>query len=170
MSALKRTLSSPAKSSRLTSHVSQDNAAVTIFELSSHEDDIEDSPRRSKRVKTQDNMEIPRPEFKSNLNKFTHNDALADKPKKSWQGGVNATASSSTLPGSSSRRDIQASPKKFKAIPQSLAIPHPSPSTWKETYDTIKDMRSRFVAPVDTMGCDRPQLKETERLKSDHKS
>jgi len=155
MSALKRTLSSPTT---LTSRISQHNTSVTIFQLSSHDDDIENSPRRSKRVKRQDNTEH---QCQSDLDNLTH-DVLADKPKKSRKSGVNATASGSALPSSSERRDVQDSPKKFKAIAQSLAIPHPPPSTWRETYDTIKDMRSRFVAPVDTMGCDRAQLKETD--------
>ena len=155
MSALKRTLASPTNSPRLTSHVSHHNASVTIFQLSAHEDDIEHSPRRSKRVKTRN---ITDPESQADLDNLTH-DVLAVKLRKA---GVNATASGSVLPSLTKARDVQASPKKFKAIPQSLATPHPPPSTWKETYDTIKDMRSRFVAPVDTMGCDRAQLKETD--------
>ncbi|EPQ50587.1 DNA glycosylase [Gloeophyllum trabeum ATCC 11539] len=40
--------------------------------------------------------------------------------------------------------------------------PHPAPVNWRETYDTIKEMRSRIKAPVDTMGCDQAQLKEQE--------
>ena len=145
MSALKRTLVSPSNSPRLTSHVSHHNAAVTIFQLSSHEDDIEHSPRRSKRVKTQyDNL--------------SHNVLSV----KSWKTGADATASGSVLPSPPRPRDVQASPKKFKAIPQSLATPHPPPNSWRETYNTIKDMRSRFVAPVDTMGCDMAQYKETD--------
>ncbi|KIJ63357.1 hypothetical protein HYDPIDRAFT_134499 [Hydnomerulius pinastri MD-312] len=54
------------------------------------------------------------------------------------------------------------SPKKPKAIPQSLDVPHPPPTRWKETYDAIKKMRSRITAPVDTMGCDQAQLKEQD--------
>lgn len=56
---------------------------------------------------------------------------------------------------------------KVKQVPQALAVPHPVPPNWKETYDTIKAMRSRFVAPVDTMGCDQAQTGESEpRVKS----
>jgi hypothetical protein len=150
MSALKRTLPSPINSPRLTSNVSQHNPSVTIFQLS-HQDDME-RPRRSKRVKTRNNTD---PESQSGLDNLTH-DVLTVKA------GVNAIASGSALPTPSHPRDVLASPKKFKAIPQSLATPHPPPSTWRETYDTIKDMRSRFVAPVDTMGCDRAQFKETD--------
>jgi endonuclease-3 len=52
------------------------------------------------------------------------------------------------------------SPRKPKPIRQSLAIPHPAPAKWREAYDAIKVMRSRILAPVDTMGCDQAQLKE----------
>ena len=158
MSALKRTLASPTNSPRLTgltSHVSHHNAAVTIFQLSSHEDDIEQSPRRSKRVKTRKNTET---ESQTGIDNLSHNVLSV----KSWKTGTDATASGSALPSPSRPRDVQASPKKFKAIPQSLATPHPPPSNWRETYDTIKEMRSRFVAPVDTMGCDMAQFKETD--------
>ena len=55
-----------------------------------------------------------------------------------------------------------ASPKKAKPIPQALAVPHPAPARWKEAYDTIKSMRERIVAPVDTMGCDQAQYQETD--------
>src|SRR6266545_974745 len=51
---------------------------------------------------------------------------------------------------------------KVKQVPQALAIPHPAPPNWRKTYDTIKAMRSRFVAPVDTMGCDQAQTGESE--------
>lgn len=155
MSALKRTLASPASSPQLTSHVSHHNAAVTIFQLSSHEDDIEHSPRRSKRVKTRNNADT---EGQPGLDKLSQY-ALS---VKSWKTDADATTSGAALPSPSRPRDVQASPKKFKAIPQSLATPHPPPSSWRETYDTIKDMRSRFVAPVDTMGCDTAQHKETD--------
>ena len=155
MSALKRTLASPAGSPRLTSHVSHHNAAVTLFQLSSNEDDIEHSPRRSKRVKTQNNTGT---EGHLGLDNLSHNVLSV----KSWKTGADATASGSVLPSASPPRDVQTSPKKFKAIPQSLTTPHPPPSNWRETYDVIKDMRSRFVAPVDTMGCDMAQHKETD--------
>lgn len=157
MSALKRALASPTSSPRLTSHVSHHNSAVTILQLSPHEDDIEHSPRRSKRVKTQNNTDT---EGQLDLGNLSHNVLSVN----SWKTDADATASGSGVPSPSRPRDVQASPKKFKAkaIPQSLATPHPPPTTWRETYDTIKDMRSRFVAPVDTMGCDLAQYKETD--------
>jgi len=59
------------------------------------------------------------------------------------------------------KKEGSASPKKHKPIQQALETPHPPPARWSETYGTIKDMRSRIVAPVDTMGCSRAQLEET---------
>jgi endonuclease III len=38
------------------------------------------------------------------------------------------------------------------------------PPRWRETYDAIKEIRSHLVAPVDTMGCDRAQLKKIVSL------
>ncbi|KAJ3556462.1 hypothetical protein NM688_g2013 [Phlebia brevispora] len=58
------------------------------------------------------------------------------------------------------KKDV--SPRKAKAIPQSLAVPHPAPPNWREVYDKIKDMRQSIVAPVDTMGCDQAQFGETD--------
>ncbi|KAF9022481.1 DNA glycosylase [Hymenopellis radicata] len=58
------------------------------------------------------------------------------------------------------KRPKASSPKKHP-IPQSLATPHPAPDRWRETYAAIKEMRSTFVAPVDTMGCDQAQMRES---------
>ncbi len=52
--------------------------------------------------------------------------------------------------------------RKQKSIPTALEKPHPAPENWREVYDSIKEMRSRIVAPVDTMGCDQAQFKETD--------
>jgi len=60
------------------------------------------------------------------------------------------------------KRSKSASLSKVKHIPTSLKVPHPCPQNWRETYDTIKEMRSRIEAPVDTMGCDLAHLKEKE--------
>ena len=54
------------------------------------------------------------------------------------------------------------SSRKPKAIPTALETPHPAPARWREAYDTIKRMRARIVAPVDTMGCEQAQLKESD--------
>ncbi|KXN91920.1 hypothetical protein AN958_11305 [Leucoagaricus sp. SymC.cos] len=114
------------------------NPSVTLFEP----DDIEDSfpspepPQRKKRIKTEQDAE----------------------------------ASSSSTPSKRQKTDAAsprkvvkaASPKKPKPIPQALASPHPVPEKWQEVYDTIKEMRSRFTAPVDTMGCDQAQYQESD--------
>ena len=55
-----------------------------------------------------------------------------------------------------------ASPKKPKVLKQSLATPHPAPERWRETYALIKEMRTKIVAPVDTMGCQQAQSVETD--------
>ena len=60
-----------------------------------------------------------------------------------------------------SSRSASAS-RKQKAIKQALEKPHPAPARWRETYDAIKEMRARFPAPVDTMGCDTAKWKETD--------
>ena len=59
-------------------------------------------------------------------------------------------------------RAASASPRKVKPIRQNLDVPHPEPENWRETYAMIKAMRSNIVAPVDTMGCDQAQFKETD--------
>ncbi|PBK62846.1 DNA glycosylase [Armillaria solidipes] len=47
------------------------------------------------------------------------------------------------------KRSPSSSPnlKKPKAIPQSLATPHPAPERWRDVYDAIKAMRANIVAP-----------------------
>lgn len=59
-------------------------------------------------------------------------------------------------------RSASASPQKQKTIKRALEKPHPAPAHWQETYDAIKEMRARFPAPVDTMGCDTAKWKETD--------
>ncbi|KAK2460682.1 hypothetical protein APHAL10511_007152 [Amanita phalloides] len=59
------------------------------------------------------------------------------------------------------RKERTTVPKR-KSIKTALDKPHPAPENWRTVYDTIKDMRSRVVAPVDTMGCDQAQFKESD--------
>ena len=66
------------------------------------------------------------------------------------------------LVATASKPKRNASPRKPKPVPTALRTPHPAPPRWKEAYDTIKRMRARIVAPVDTMGCDQAQFKETD--------
>jgi len=74
--------------------------------------------------------------------------------------------STTASPSKSKHSDANASPSKAKAkakpVPQELETPHPAPPNWREVYDMIKAMRSRFVAPVDTMGCAQAQTGEID--------
>ena len=54
------------------------------------------------------------------------------------------------------------SPKKPKPIKQALEKPPHAPAYWWETYDAIKEMRSRFPTPVDTMSCNTAKWKEMD--------
>jgi len=47
---------------------------------------------------------------------------------------------------------------KSKPLPQlALEKAHPEPAKWKEQYRLIERMRKGIIAPVDDMGCERPQ-------------
>ncbi|KAF7964664.1 hypothetical protein HWV62_10667 [Athelia sp. TMB] len=96
--------------------------------------DIPESPRRSKRIKMEERG-------------ITDLEDVQEDEKSAKN--VKSAAKSS-------------SPRKPKVIKQTLATPHAAPPKWRETYATIKEMRSKITAPVDTMGCDRAQLKESE--------
>ena len=54
------------------------------------------------------------------------------------------------------------SPKKPTSKPKGLDVPQPGPARWEDAYAAIKEMRSRVVAPVDTMGCDQARLTERD--------
>ncbi|KZT51767.1 DNA glycosylase [Calocera cornea HHB12733] len=43
-----------------------------------------------------------------------------------------------------------------------LSKPHPAPPRWKEQFMLIREMRSKLIAAVDTMGCDRPQDRDID--------
>jgi endonuclease-3 len=62
----------------------------------------------------------------------------------------------------SSKKKTRKTSSPRKPIKQSLEVPHPAPENWRETYDMIKEMRSRITAPVDTMGCEQAQFKEQD--------
>ncbi|CAA7260929.1 unnamed protein product [Cyclocybe aegerita] len=153
MSARKRAAS--GQPTRLTSRVSEFNSRVTLFEptdlpLAGTEGG---SPRRSKRIK----LEVKSEPVGDMEDLKLASDSVTPKRKRRVikdEDSENAVASSSKTPAKS--------PKKPKSVPQALEKPHPAPSNWRETYDTIKAMRTRFVAPVDTMGCDQAQWKESD--------
>jgi endonuclease-3 len=119
-------------SASLTATKSPFHTAVTLF-------DIPDlpSPRRSKRLKLED----------EDIEDLVSTTSQSEPPP---------------LPTPSPKRGSSVSPKKAKPILQALVNPHPAPAKWRETYDAIREMRSRISAPVDTMGCDQAQHGETD--------
>lgn len=142
MSSLKRSASS--RITRLTGRSSPYNTSVTLFEADSVDTENHASPRRSKRVK----LEVE--ELEATIQ---HEEGGKLTPT-----GPVASGSGSSTP----KKQASKSPRKPKLIQQSLAVPHPAPEKWQETYTTIKRMRAQIVAPVDTMGCDQAQHKEED--------
>ena len=131
----------------MTSRISEFNPQVTLFQPA----ELEESPRRSKRTRT---------EFKTEPIADLEDLKLPpDVPGSSKKHEVHAVPSDAS--STPQKREVQ-SPKKAKAIRQVLDHPHPAPPNWRETYEAIKAMRSRFVAPVDTMGCQQAQIKESD--------
>lgn len=141
MSSLKRSASS--RVTRLTARSSPYNTSVTLFEADLEGTGNNPSPRRSKRVK----LEVEELE-----------DTIQQEGGKLTPTGPVASGSGSVTP----KKQVSKSPRKPKPIQQSLAVPHPAPEKWPETYATIKRMRAQIVAPVDTMGCDQAQHKEED--------
>lgn len=129
------------------------------------------SVRRSKRIKLEQ-TEYAVPDQDENHSEFSDSEPSPPRKRKTRGNVKNAIASSSTIkveevdvktivtPTKKSKK--QTSPRKPKPIQQVLAVPHPAPLQWKETYDTIRRMRENIVAPVDTMGCDQAQHKEQD--------
>lgn len=177
------------KITQLTSRVSEFNPRVTIFEPFAGEGD-EESSKQLTVSKGKNDVEneyfeegdmiatrIRRRVKLENETDIADLEDLVNSPERGLQKGRRTTVqehveenevvyeSQTTL---KRKRSTTASPSKAKAkkakaksVPQTLETPHPAPHRWRETYDTIKAMRSRFVAPVDTMGCDQAQTGET---------
>ncbi|KAI0344980.1 DNA glycosylase [Trametopsis cervina] len=129
------------------------HSAVTLYGSVADE-----GPRRSKRVKIREEMisHVPKTEVDEELpvpSGSKRRTVKAASLKVEFEDIAEAKAPSRTKSSSS---------RKTKAIPQSLAVPHPAPARWKEAYETIKRMRENIVAPVDTMGCEQAQLKEID--------
>ncbi|KAF5344263.1 hypothetical protein D9758_012313 [Tetrapyrgos nigripes] len=126
----------------MTSHASPYNPSVTLFELDTFagEETVDEDEALSE---LSDVPDLP----KAGPSKLT--------PKTSSK----SRKTPSKAEGSPSK---QKSPKKSKPIPSSLETPHPAPDNWKTVYDKIKEMRSKVVAPVDTMGCDQAHLQEAD--------
>ena len=160
---MKRRSGASTQTTRLISQQSPADPAATLFKLENPDSDPEPVPpasaaRRSKRVK----LEV------AEAGEMAYGDgrdedlpALAAKPLAGKGKGKNLKAARppAQTPSSAS---ASASPQKPKAIKQALEKPHPAPARWRETYDAIREMRTRFPAPVDTMGCDTAKWKETD--------
>lgn len=155
------------KASSILARPSPYHSSVTLYEASEEATTV----RRSKRLKPEPGSDSTTPASET-APRATDADASASTPKKAPRTRTVKTlkveeeaTSSNTLatPEPAKRkRSTAASPRKPKPIPTALETPHPAPARWRETYDTIKRMRARIVAPVDTMGCDQAQLKETD--------
>ncbi|KDQ59784.1 hypothetical protein JAAARDRAFT_126654 [Jaapia argillacea MUCL 33604] len=143
MSFIKR--ASTLKERRLSTRPSPYHLDVTLVEAESVAESSNAVSRRSQRVK-RESADEPLTEIESLAPGF--NSEPSNRARQSSSSPVKRTGS--------------ASPRKPKLIPQTLGTPHPTPPRWKETYDTIKEMRSHIVAPVDTMGCDQAQNKEVD--------
>ena len=121
------------------------------------------APRRSKRIKAEDNGEVsPTNSFAGNTRVATPKSRRSAKRVKVEHATDANAEDEAALPKRRTESSHSRPPKKQKAVQQSLDNPHPAPEHWKEQYDTIKSMRARLTAPVDTMGCDQAQNGETD--------
>ncbi|KAL0956657.1 hypothetical protein HGRIS_002789 [Hohenbuehelia grisea] len=148
-----RRLQPSRRVTKLASHTSPYHASVTLYEAESTEIDLPSTPRRSKRIKTEHTESEVMPSLSP---------ALEVQPlDTSHLHALDGTQEDVKKPLKKTNAAMK-SPKKQKAIRQTLDVPHPEPDNWRETYATIKKMRENIVAPVDTMGCDQAQFKETD--------
>lgn len=171
MCAARRTTST--RLTRLAARASLYHSAVTLYEAPSpanvqvaanSEAQAQagpSTPRRSSRRVKQEPTDPETPGFDA---KPAQSHTLARKTTKGTTGSPRRKGVVKT-----EHPVVNASPKKFtsavvkpKSIPQTLDVPHPAPAKWAEVYAAIKEMRSRVVAPVDTMGCDQAQLREQD--------
>ncbi|KAH9968457.1 DNA glycosylase [Russula compacta] len=144
----RRSAGASTKTTRLVSQKSSVDSAVTLFKLGDSDGSSSAVHRSRKRVKVEA-VKAEETDHHEDRDEGESPEAPAGKGKRE-------------RPPSRSRRTPSASPQKPKAIKQALEKPHPAPARWRETYDAIKEMRSRFPAPVDTMGCDTAKWKETD--------
>lgn len=140
-----------AASSELVGKPSAFHSGVTLFEPGSP---TVTTPRRSKRLKLEpDSLE------ETSVVTVVEEKKLNRRERKTVV-KVEEIEATANIVVKQARQS--ASPRKPKPVPQALAVPHPAPPKWKEQYDTIKCMREKIVAPVDTMGCDQAQRYETD--------
>lgn len=146
---MKRRLGVSTRTKRLVSQQSSTDPTVTLFKLEDPDGEPGPSTRRSKRVK----VEIKTEDVVDGDGNNGELLALASEA---------STGKGKSKGARAQPRSESASPHKPKAIKLALDKPHPAPAHWRETYDAIKEMRARFPAPVDTMGCDTAKWKETD--------
>ena len=148
---------------RLYTTGSGNNPAVTLYntlaeDLAAETDEHTPRPRRSKRTKPEnDDGAFPTTSSVGNTES-----GRSSKRVKVEQVLNDDAERGATSPKRGTKSPRPKAPKKQKPIQQSLDKPHPAPEHWKEQYDTIKSMRARLKAPVDTMGCDQAQNGETD--------
>ena len=143
---------------------SRANPAVTLYNALAEDLAAEASgsttTRRSKRVKSEDEDGL------SPTNSAVEDSGAATlksrRPTKRVKAENAADGGEATPPKRKAEPSLARTPKKQKPVQQFLDKPHPTPEHWKEQYDTIKSMRARLTAPVDTMGCDQAQNGETD--------
>lgn len=161
MCAARRTTST--RLTRLAAKASPYHTAVTLYEARAGPS----TPRRSSRVKQEptDPELAPLPDAPDDT-KQVHSTKLGKKTRatpqrKSIKTQV-ADSEADHVHDDASRKSPKKPTSKPKAIRQTLDVPHPAPARWADIYAAIKEMRSRVVAPVDTMGCDQAQLGEQD--------
>ncbi|KAI0081405.1 DNA glycosylase [Panus rudis PR-1116 ss-1] len=154
------------------------NPSVTLFTAGGSDTSVSNELRRSKRIKTERtdvavkeeegaSTQLPFVATTKRTNKghivpSTSLSTLEVKVEELDSNVATATRAATPRKKAKVKREPSTSPRKPKPIQKSLDIPHPAPPHWKEVYDIIKGMRSKIAAPVDTMGCDQAQLKETD--------
>jgi len=154
-------MSASAKLYATTSSVSP---AVTLYnalaeDLAAEASESTPAPRRSKRIKAEDDGEVP--PTNASAEDFRAATRKSGRPTKRVKVERMTEANTEDEAERRTKSSRSKAPKKQKPIPQSLEKPHPAPEHWREQYDVIKSMRARLKAPVDTMGCDQAQNGET---------
>ena len=141
------------------------NPAVALYnalaeDLAAEAIESAPAPRRSKRIKVEDDGEVsPTEPSAEGLRVATRK---SERPTKRIKVERMIDASTEDETKRTTKSSRSKAPKKQKPIPQSLEKPHPAPEHWREQYGVIKSMRARLKAPVDTMGCDQAQNGETD--------
>jgi len=158
-------MSAPA---RLYATRSSANSAVTLYnafaeDLAAEASGSTPAPRRSKRIKAEDENEVPPVgSFAEDSGVTTPRSGRTAKRVKVEHAAETNAEDEAAPPKRRTKSPRPGAVKKQKPVKQSLDKPHPAPEHWQEQYDTIKSMRARLKAPVDTMGCDQAQNGETD--------